>query len=95
MSGQEPAKDAFKELYAGLDRERLAKQGAGFLDGRADARARRAVGRMRRVAWLVIALAFLLAGVFALWLLLVARDSGQSLGAVRDQAVRAYLQEDP
>lgn len=95
MSGQRPAKDAFKELYDGLDRAQLAKQGAGHLDGRADVRVRRAVGRVRRLAWLVIALAIVLTAGFSLWLLLVARDSGQSLGEVRDQAVKAYLQEDP
>lgn len=85
--------EKLKELYKELDRATLARQGAAHLRGRADVRVRRTVRLTWLIAATVIGGAILIGGGFCAWLLHTAQVSGQSFGAVRDQAVRAYAED--
>lgn len=94
MKPQRPARDAFKELYAEVGREELTCMGREHLAGRADVRARYATRWAWLLAWTCIGGALLLSAGFCAWLLLMARHTGQSLSAVRDQAIEAYQAEE-
>jgi hypothetical protein len=88
------AAELLDQLYKGMPKEELERQGRELLTGKADERARRAA-RIGRVAmWTAIVGAIVLAGGFSLWLLFKAKETGKSFGEMRREAAKAYVDSD-
>ena len=86
-------KDALTDLYKQTKRGEIKNQAVGHLRGRADLRAKAAVRRFWLLA-VISGIALIVgAGVFCVWLLQTARNSGQSFSQVRNQALQSYAEE--
>jgi hypothetical protein len=85
---------ALQQLYKDLPKEELARQGREFLENKVDAQARRA----RRIAaiamWSAILGAIVLGGGFCMWLLFKAKQTGSTFGEMKNEALKAYIDND-
>lgn len=104
LSPQRPVRDGvaakdrvqalLHEHYRALPREELERQGRAHLAGDTRQQAHRAVRLGRLVLWTLILGSLVLLGGFALWLLCIARSSGQTFAHVRQQALSAYTTDE-
>lgn len=95
-ASEEPSsqKQALHDLYKGLPREELLRQGREHLQNHAGARARRGLRLGWVVTWTLIVGSLVVIGVFSIWLLFMAKQSGKSFGDMRRQAISAYATDE-
>lgn len=86
--------DPLVELYEGLDREALGRQGQAYLAGNAVEQVRLLRRRLWHLAILAVVTGALVLGGFYLWILVEAARSGAEIADLRQTAVEAVLGEE-
>jgi len=88
-------KEALQAHYETLPRDELLAKGRTHLSNDSRQQARTTLRYGWIVAWTLIVGALLVGGVFAVWMLFMAKDSGKSFGEMRKQAMSAYTEDPP
>jgi hypothetical protein len=86
-------KKLLTDHYKGLSRDELVRQGKGHLKGNVREKARTSVRYGWIIAWTLIIGALIGIGIFSLWLMFMAKQSGKSFGDMRKQAMSAYTED--
>ena len=88
-------KEALQQHYEALPRDELLATGRAHLANDTRQKARTTLRYGWIVVWTLIIGAVVVGGVFAVWMLFMAKDSGKSFGEMRKQAMSAYTEDPP
>jgi hypothetical protein len=86
-------KRLLNDHYKQLSQKELSRQGAKHLKNNSREKARSSVRYGWIIAWTLILGAIIGIGIFSIWLMFMAKQSGKSFGDMRKQAMSAYTDD--
>jgi hypothetical protein len=86
---------ALQKHYEALPRDQLQAEGRAHLGNDVRQKARTSLRYGWIIVWTLIVGALVVIGVFSVWMLFMAKESGKSFGDMRKQAMSAYTEDPP
>jgi len=88
-------KQALQKHYEVLPRGQLQAEGRAHLASDVRQKARTSLRYGWIIVWTLVVGALVVIGVFSVWMLFMAKESGKSFGDMRKQAMSAYSEDAP